>query len=83
VSFDLVALRVLHVGHLLGKTAGSEKLNARLVIIGPDDQGDGLKTVGDGFDVPGHFFSYVPVVPVNRHLQAYDIVILSATSEKF
>ena len=51
VGDDLVALRMLHVGHLLGKTAGSEKLNARLVIIGPDDQGDGLQAVGDGFDV--------------------------------
>ena len=28
----------------------SEKLNARLFIIGPDDQGDGLQAVGDGFD---------------------------------
>ena len=25
-------------------------MNARLVIIGPDDQGDGLQAGGDGFD---------------------------------
>ena len=50
VGADLVALGMFHVGHLLGKAAGSEKLNARLVIIGSDDQGDGLQTVGDGFD---------------------------------
>ena len=51
VGGDLVALGMLHVGHLLGKTAGREKLNARLVKIGPDDQGDGLQAVGDGLDV--------------------------------
>ena len=28
----------------------SEKLNARFVIIGPDDQGDGLQAGGDGSD---------------------------------
>ena len=53
----LVALGMLHVVHLPGKTDGSEKLNARLVIIGPDDQGDGLQAVGDGFDVLFHVFS--------------------------
>ena len=41
---------MLHVVHLPGKTDGSEKLNARLVIIGPDDQGDGLQAGGDGSD---------------------------------
>ena len=50
----LVALGMLHVSHLLGKTAGSEKLNARLVINGSDDQGDGLQAVGDGSDVLVH-----------------------------
>ena len=51
VGGDLAALGMLHVGHLLRKTTGSEKLNARLIIIGPDDQGDGLQSVGDGFDI--------------------------------
>jgi len=50
VGADLVALGMFHVGHLLGKAAGSEKLNARLVIIGSDDQDDGLQAGGDGFD---------------------------------
>jgi len=38
---------LLHVVHLLGKIDGREKLNARLIIIGPDDQGDGLQAGGD------------------------------------
>ena len=51
VGADLVAPGLLHVVHLLGKIDVSEKLNARLVIIGPDDEGDGLQAVGNGFDV--------------------------------
>ena len=47
VGADLVAPMLLHVVHLLGKIDGREKLNARLIIIGPDDQGDGLQAGGD------------------------------------
>jgi len=50
VGADLVVPGMFHVGHLLGKAAGSEKVNARLVIIGSDYKGDGLQAVGDGFD---------------------------------
>jgi len=50
VGADLVALGMFHVGYLLGKAAGSEKLNARFVIIGSADQGNWLQAMGDGFD---------------------------------
>jgi hypothetical protein len=41
---------MLHIGYLLGETAGCEKMDARLVIVSPDDEGDGFQAMGYGFD---------------------------------
>ena len=47
---DLVAGGMPHEGHLLREIGRREKLNARLVVVGANDQRDGLKSVSDRFN---------------------------------